>query len=234
MTDPIRINMTTERLRVESGVASLHHPTFIPSPTVATTNPSLWHNTILAVISTYTFFLFSLPDIDHLRRLLACPELPNLWKAITSIDFPEFYQFAGIRDNRTSNPYLDFTKGLASLERLGLTFHSAGLTTSVWHERERLVLENQGLIERSKELRVRRTAEVVAFYKLEDVFEMRETKLESLTLTLVDSELVGHFVKTGSVLALFGELEGYFKQGFESRGMSVEVRLVVCPLPYTG
>jgi hypothetical protein len=233
MSDPTSINMTSERLRVEAGTAPLHHPTFIPDPTIATSNTTLW-NTLLAKISTFTFLIFCLPDTDFFRALLSSPQLPNLWKAVTSISFPHFYQFAGIRDNRTSNPYLDFAKNLAHLSHLGLTFHTAGMTTSIWHERERISLENQGLVERSKELRVLRVAEVVAFYKLEDVFEMRGTKLERLTLTLVESELVAHWVKVGSARTPFQELERYFKEGFQSRGMRVEVEMVVCQVPYTG
>ncbi|KAF2439769.1 hypothetical protein P171DRAFT_435632 [Karstenula rhodostoma CBS 690.94] len=229
-----RINITAERLRVEALTQPLHHPSFIPDPTVATSNPSVWKNTILPTIATYTFELASLPDTDFFRSLLARPELPDLYKVITSLSFPQFYQFAGIRDNRTSNPYLDAAKSLPALEHLTLTFHTAGLTTSVHHERERIALENLGKVEESKELRVLRTKEVVAFYKLDDVFELKKSKLKKVTLVLVDSELVGHFVKKGRALEPFQELGEFFEEGFKKVKREVEVDLVLVPLAYTG
>ncbi|KAL1596408.1 hypothetical protein SLS60_009054 [Paraconiothyrium brasiliense] len=226
------VNVSQERDRVDQGIAPLHHPSFIPDPTVAVSNPPFWHNTILKQISLLTFVLSCLPDVEYFRRLLACNELPNLWKATTSVSFPYFYQFAGIRDNRTSNPYIDICKNLAYLEKLSLTFHTAGLTTFIWKEKERIALENQGLVEKSKVLRVMRASEVIAYYKLEDVFELK--KLSVLELKLINSELVDHFVKVGSVLTPFKELEGYFKERFARQGQKVQVDIDLLPVPYTG
>lgn len=231
---PTRVSITAERLRVEAGTQLLHAPSFIPDPSVAVSNPTRWKNTILPTIATYTFELASLLDVDFFRALLARPELPNLYKAITSVTFPRFYQFAGIRDNRTSNPYLDFVKALPALEHLSLTFHTAGITTSVHAEKERIALENQGKVEQSKELRVMRKNEVVAFYKLNDVFELKKTPLKKVTCVLVDSELVGHFVKKGHVLGTFQDLEWFFREGFKKVKREVEVDLILFPLPFTG
>ncbi|KAJ4352061.1 uncharacterized protein N0V89_007407 [Didymosphaeria variabile] len=227
-----KVNISQERDRVNQDIAPLHHPSFIPDPTVAISNPPFWRNTILRQISLLTFVLSCLPDVEYFRRLLACTELPNLWKAITSISFPYFYQFAGIRDNRTSNPYIDVCNGLIHLEKLSLTFHTAGLTTSVWKEKDRIALENQGLLEKSKELRVMRASEVIAHYKLEDVFELKV--LSVLELILINSELVGHFVKVGSVLTPLKDLQDYFKEGFSRQGRKVQVDMILLPVPYTG
>ncbi|KAF9732763.1 hypothetical protein PMIN06_007067 [Paraphaeosphaeria minitans] len=233
-TSPTSIIITAERLRVEAGTQLLHQPSFLPDPNVALSNPSDWENTVLPLIATYTFQLESLPDVDFMRALLSCPQLPNLHKAITSIAFPKFYQFAGIRDNRTSNPYLDFAKAMPNLEHLALTLHSAGLTCAGYTEKDRIALENQGWLEESKALKVLRRRDVVAFYKLDDVFELKKTKLKKLTCYLVDSELVDHFVKKGSVVQLLEELREYFEKDFRAVKHEVEVDRIVCSLPYTG
>ncbi|KAK7190436.1 hypothetical protein DPSP01_005332 [Paraphaeosphaeria sporulosa] len=231
---PTRIIITTERLRVSAGTQFLHQPSFIPDASVALSNPSRWKNVVLPLIATYTFQLGSLLDVDFTRALLACPQLPNFYKAITSVNFPQFYQFAGIRDNRTSNPYLDFVKAIPNLEHLALTFHSAGLTGSVYTEKDRIALENNGKVEESKELKVLKKKDVVAFYKLDDVFELKRTRISKVTCYLIDSELVGHFVKKGAALDVFEEFQDYFEKGFKKVKREIHVDLIVCPLPFTG
>lgn len=219
-----RVAITEERQRVEAGNQVLHLPSFVDSKV-------LWKDAMLPKIATYLFIINSLPDVNFMQLLFACPQLPSLITVITSISLPNFHWFSGIRDNIKSNPYLDFAKSLPNLEILSLGFHSAGMASSFHKERERIAMEHVEKVEESKKKKVMGVEEVVAFYKLEDLFALK--KIRKISLTLLDSELEAHFVKKGDVGELMGELREWVVEGFRKGGREVEVEVERTAVAYT-
>ena len=227
------INITQERERVDSGQATIAQPLFLGSNTsLVFSNIQYWRSVVLVQVSQMVFLIASVTDLHYFESLLfKCGAFPELYLAITSISLPGFHQFSGIRDNRFSNPYFDILKLLPNLRNLTLQFHNAGLTVAVHHERERIRLENLGLLEESKAMRVLSPNEVGRFYKLEDCFLLQG--LATLNLTCLDSELNAHFVRGAHPTQGMQHLQQWFQAGFARRGRKVQVSVCTTPVPYT-
>lgn len=226
------IDITKERELVEAGRGWLTQPSFISySTNVAFSNPAYWANAVLREISSYTFVLSCLPDTYFFENMMASKSLPGLCKAITSISYPNFHRFSGIRHNRTTNPYLDNVKKLTNLNTLSLGFHTADFTTSAWQERERIALELRGKVELSKKLRLKSEGEVIAFYKLDDIFQLRS--LEVIDLECFDSELIAHFTTGGHPTDPLFQIQSYLVSGFAAQGRKVKVNVSTTSVPYT-
>ncbi|KAJ4299667.1 hypothetical protein N0V90_004913 [Kalmusia sp. IMI 367209] len=228
------IKMSQERENVERGEASILQPTFMIDANLSM-DATDWVGQVLPEVSSLTFEIESLPDLEHFRKILASErELPQLWRAVRKVSFPKFYWFSGIMNNRTSNPYLDSIQDLLHLEVLSLTFHTAGLTGAIWRERERMQMEREQDIERSKELKAYPLREVVQRYKLDDIFKLKA--LTVLNLECIDTELVRHNVKasSGDPTMAFRDLGTFFKDGFRRlNGQVVQVKLTITPISYT-
>jgi hypothetical protein len=225
------VDITKERERVESGSGPLHQPSFLQcNSSVALSNPTYWTNVVLPEIAKFTFVIKGLPDCYFFRLLRTCPNLPFLHTAITSVNQPDFYHFSGMRETRTYNPYIDEMKELPNLSTVSLGFHTAALTESLWSEKYRLQLEEEGEVEKSKQLRVLSVRSIVEFYDLQILFTFEA--LKTLNLNCIDSEQVGYWSTVKPTEAMHG-LKQFFDEGFRARGKTVQVAVNVTRVPWT-
>lgn len=200
-------------------------PSFIHDPNLAQKDLNKWMTVVLPYVSSLIFMFESLTDVHFFRAIMASPNLPQLFRAVTKISFKGFYWFSGIAHNRTANPYLEICAGLPNLQELTLTFHTAGLTTSRWHERERIKMEATDL-EKSKELKVLRVTDVSGRYDLAALW--RCPGLQVLHLECLNSPIVAHFVKVGDPLGPFRDLVHFLSDGFRQYcGTQVQIDLKV-------
>lgn len=206
-------------------------PSFIRDHQLAFQDPVLYQQVVLPSVSELTFEISSLPDVQHFRAMLAAEsQMPQFWRAVTKVAFPGFYWFSGIAHNRTCNPYLEVVGNLPFLSELSLTFHTAGLTHSRYGERDRLKIEETD-IEKSKELKVTRVADVVRKYDLSSVFKC--TSLRILRLECFDSQIVDHFTGTVDQFSSFRELQYFFIDGFRQYcGREIQVCSKVIPIEW--
>lgn len=226
------VDVKMERERVESGTGSLSQPNFLSCPShVAITNPTYWNNVILSQISQLTFVVKSLSDNYHFSQLLSCEALPNLNTAITSVSQEGMYYFAGIGNNRVSNPYIDEVKRLPNLRALSLGFHTASLTETVWTESQATELQRNEDTEHLKERRVRHVQQIVDFYKLDDILEL--PALQVLNLECIDSEQVEHWTRGRRPIEAMNDIKRYFDNGFYVIGRRVQVNIFVTRVPWT-
>ena len=226
------ISVTQERELVESGRGQLHQPSFINCPTsFAFTRPTYWANAVLREMFKFTFIISCLPDTYFFMAMMASELLPGLFTAVSSVSYPNFHRFSGIRNNRTSNPYLENVKKLPNLNTLSLGFHTADLTKSAWQERERIALELRDEMELSKQLKLKSEHDIIAFYKLDDVFQL--ASLEVINLHCFDSELVAHFTTGGYPTDPLFALQSFLASGFANRGQDVKVNVSTTWVPYT-
>ncbi|KAF2676501.1 hypothetical protein K458DRAFT_279036, partial [Lentithecium fluviatile CBS 122367] len=216
---PAIINIRHERELPNSNPLT---PTFLPAP--KTFDAGTWFNAILPQLSQSLFILESVPDVQWLKQLLAADHLyPQAYRAITRAAFPNFHWFSGISHNRTQNPYVMAATALTNLRELHLTFHTAGLTTSVYGEKERMALEKKNL-EKSKEIKALRGTDVVKHYGLEALFACRE--LQVVDITCIDSDIVAYFCKASNPTNVTYEVAEYIKDGFRNYyGREVEVKV---------
>lgn len=225
------VDITKERERVESGSGPLHQPSFLQcNSSVAMSNPTYWKNVVLPEIAKFTFVIKCLPDCYFFRQLRTCPNLPFLHTAVTSVNQPDFYHFSGMRETRTYNPYIDEMKELPNLSNVSLGFHTAALTESLWSEKYRLQLEEDGEMEKSKQLRVLSVRSIVEFYDLQILFTFEA--LKTLNLNCIDSEQVGYWLAVKPTEAMDG-LKQFFDEGFRARGKTVQVAVNVTWVPWT-
>jgi hypothetical protein len=182
---------------------------------------------VLPQVSAAKFVLESGQDINWLKHMLSAEYIyPQFYRAITKVSFPGFHWFSGINHNRTENHFLTAAANFVNLRDLGLSFHTAGLTHSIFGEKQRMEIERTDL-EKSKELMPYKLIDVVDKYGLEALFHCKE--LVSMTLTCIDSDIVAHHVKHTNPVNLVHEIAGYFREGylkFYHRHITVNVVVV--------
>jgi hypothetical protein len=110
------------------------------------------------------------------------------------------------------NPNLDFLVSLPNVVEVTIHFHTAGLTASVWMERERLRMENAGDLQSSKRLKVLRLAEVIAKYDLNKLLACRNLRM--LNLVCLDSDRVRYHCSPTEPMSGFRELKNHFMVQF--------------------
>ncbi|KAF2787698.1 hypothetical protein K505DRAFT_209536, partial [Melanomma pulvis-pyrius CBS 109.77] len=157
--------------------------------------PQGYRTKTLPFVATLTFKITCVPDVNHLRKIIESPYLPELFAAITKVQFTGFHWFSGIAHNRTSNPNLLLCNILPHLQELTINFHTAGMTISAWSERDRIRMENEGNLRRSKQLKVLRMADVVRKYDLNRIFRCRNISL--VRLICWDSAIVRYHSQNG-------------------------------------
>jgi hypothetical protein len=196
-------------------------PNFIPNSTVMSFDHATWHTAILPQLAATTFIMESGADVQWLKQfLMAEHRFPQAYQVITKISFPNFHWFSGVSSNRTQNPYIVTAAHLNYLQELTLNFHTAGLTMSVFGEKERMQLEKQDL-PKSKELRPLAINDVVAKYGLDGLFMCGN--LHTIHLTCIDSDLVAYFCKISNPVSVVHDLADYIKEGFIRRHSKVVV-----------
>jgi hypothetical protein len=171
------------------------------------------------------FNITCVPDINWLMAILQSPAHPQLYMEVTKLEFSGFHWFSGIAHNRRVNPNLEFVASLPSAAEVTIHLHTAGLTVSVWNERERLRLEKQGFLERSKQLRVLSLRDVVQKYDFEKIFAC--CALRVLTFVVYDCSAVRYHCDQADPLAGFRQLQNWLMMGFlQGHGRRVDVHLV--------
>lgn len=180
-----------------------------------------YYNIVLPFLARKTFVLESSADINFFHTMLKSPNFPNAAYAIQRVSFPKMYWFSGIQNNRRMNPSLAFLASLPAVQEVSLVFHTAGLTTSAFAEKDRLRIEIQDL-ERSKSLKVIRMSDLVRHYGLGQLFACKT--LKTVHLVCYNSEMVAFWVGAGDPLSSFRDLIHWIQQGFaQTHGTRVEV-----------
>jgi len=217
------VNIRQERDRPGSNPLT---PTFIPNSMVASYDHATWFNSILPQLAATTFVMESGEDVQWLKQFLTADyRFPQAYRAITKVSFPNFHWFSGVSSNRTQNPYIVTAAHLNCLGEITLNFHTAGLTVSVFGEKERMQLEQQDL-RKSKELRPLAIRDVVAKYGLVGLFMC--TNLNTINLTCIDSDIVAYFCKTSNPTSVVHEIAEFIKDGFLRRqGKAVFVNVEI-------
>ncbi|KAF1999031.1 hypothetical protein P154DRAFT_535900 [Amniculicola lignicola CBS 123094] len=198
------INITTERNHFKTVIPPAYVlPTFLQHiPNALDT--VVYHNQTIPYLQAAIFVITCMPDLNYFRHLLGSPLLPNLWLAVSSIDFNGFHWFSGISKDRNINPYLAFASSLPNLTEIKLTFHTASFTVSAIPERERIRLENLGQFEESKALKALRGSDVIKFYGLPQVFHLQNLKV--VKMECIQSAMVSHFCRQGNPMTTWHEL----------------------------
>jgi hypothetical protein len=168
-------------------------------------------NIVLPYIASCTFEIASTLDINFMVAMLKSDSLPGMHKVVTKLAYPRFYWFSGVSNNRKSCPSLAFAASLPAVQELSITFHTAGLTTSAYNERERIRLEATDL-EKSKQLRVLRLDDVVKRYDLARIFDC--PRLTHVHLECINSEMVVFFARAADPLGPFRDLVHWIQRGY--------------------
>ena len=224
---------TSASTKVVSFVSERDDPSFNPArpafliglPTF-TEEPGKYFSITLPYVATLTFEITCQPDIHHFYKILRSTAHPHLFEVVTSLNFPNFYWFPGINFNFTLNPSLDLCAKLPKVTEVTLGFHTAGLTTSWYCERDRMHMEKAGMFERSKQLKVMRAEDALRRYGIPYLFGCRSVKV--VKLTCYDSALVRSHCGLQEPLKAFFDLRHYIISGFlDNIGGKVEVVLRV-------
>jgi hypothetical protein len=217
------INIREERERPDSNPLA---PAFISNAMgVATYNRATWFNVILPQISKAVFVMESVPDVLWIKNFLAAEaHFPQAYRAITKVQFPNFHWFSGLSHNRTSNPYIVAAAALTNLRELTLSLHTAGLTASIYGEKERMQLEKDDL-RKSKELKALPARSVAAKYGLGGLFNCKE--LRTIKLTCIDSDIVAYYCKASNPVSVVYDVKAYLEDGFRCNGKEVTVTVDV-------
>lgn len=185
-----------------------------------------YYKQVLPFVHKQRFVINTMADLNYFHRILHAPNHPNIWHAITNVSFPKMYWFSGVHHNRRVNPFMLFLEQLPAVEEVSFTFHTAGLTTSAYNERERMRIE-QADLEKSKQLRVIRLQDFTRHYDFGRLFAVR--KLRKVQLQCIDSEMVSFWVQNGDPMGLFRELVSWIKTGFQGkvgRDIAVDAKIV--------
>ena len=205
--------------RVNPG-ATPENPQFM-AKYASLTSAQNYYNIVLPHIAKLTFILENTPDVNFLHNWLNAAKYPQLRDAITKLAFPKLFWFSGIAGNRKTNPCLAFASSLPAVEEITLAFHTAGLTTSNWAERERLRIEAYD-VEKSKQLKVLRLQDVIKNYDLERIFRCKA--LKKVHLECYNSPMVQYFTRSSEPLSPFHDLQHWIQSGFmDFYGKNVEV-----------
>ena len=220
--NPTLVSFVTERVDT---AASPHAPAFLRNLPKANEDPQGYRAVTLNYAATVQFKITCVPDINWLMAILQSPAHPQLYMAVTKLEFSGFHWFSGIAHNRHVNPNLELVASLPSVAEVAIYLHTAGLTVSVWNERERLRLENQGFLERSKQLRVLSLRDVVQKYDLEKMLACGALRV--VTLVIYDCSTVRYHCGQADPLAGFCQLQNWLMMGFlQDQGRRVDVQLV--------
>ncbi|KAH3962336.1 hypothetical protein HBI38_181930 [Parastagonospora nodorum] len=216
---PITVSIASERERPGANVAS---PAFIHGFVVTPANYNLWSNVLLPHITLFTFEVSSSSDLHFLANMLSCRQLPLLHQAVTHVTFPGFYWFSGVAHNRRENPYFVLTKTLVGLQDISLRFHTAGITTSRFGERQMLAIEAVEP-ERAKERKVMRLDDVVDKYGLGGIFACPQ--LRRIRVEFIDCPRTRYFTRVGDAVLLLREIQMWLVTGCAQEGLNVLVEL---------
>jgi hypothetical protein len=157
----------------------------------------------------------SASDVQYLKVFLRAEQrFPHVQRAVTKVSFPKFYWFSGVNSNRSQNPYIVTAAHMSYLEEITLGFHTAGLTCSVFGEKERMKLELTDLV-KSKELRPLSCKDIVAKYGLLGLFAC--PRLQAVHLNCIDSDMVAYYCKTSNPTNVVHELAEWLKNEFKRR-----------------
>ncbi|KAF2703848.1 hypothetical protein K504DRAFT_519727 [Pleomassaria siparia CBS 279.74] len=204
-------------------------PRFLNGLPVYSEDPRGYQETTLPYVASLTFVITCGPDATFFKEVVQSDTFPGIDTAVLKLSFPNFHWFSGVINNRTNNPWLALCATLPNLEEVSLNFHTAGLTTSTWTERQRIRLETGGLMIQSKDLRCLRLADVVRKYDIDRLFQVRT--LRKVHLTCWDSQIVKFHVNNGDPLRCFRELESYIISGFYDIGSRVDAEMSVQSAP---
>jgi hypothetical protein len=178
----------------------------------------------LPQVSTMIFRLTCVPDLQRFMAILSSPAYPQLAHAIVNVELTGFHWFSGIAHNRRVNPSLELLASLPNVAEATIHLHSAGLTGSVWLERERLRMENAGDLAGSKRLKVLRLSEIVAKYDLNKIYAC--SALRVVNLVVFDSAEVRSHCNGMEPLSQFRLLRNWLMTGFLNvQGHRVDVYL---------
>lgn len=216
----MRVDITSER---EDVAALPDRPLFLHGVRYEPTEPRIWFEEFLPLLSKYTFVISSTADVTYSGSIFGSAALPHIYSAVTKVELPKFYWFSGVALNRHHNPYLRLCSNLPNLQELSLTFHTAGLTKPRWAEHQISPLE-QSQSEAVKERILLPLREVVLRYELDAVFAFGS--LRRLQLCYIESEMTAYFCKVGSPLDVLEEMNTYLGQGFAHRGLRVVLELL--------
>ncbi|KAF2014537.1 hypothetical protein BU24DRAFT_463318 [Aaosphaeria arxii CBS 175.79] len=170
---------------------------------------------VLPYLETVVLKMETLADMHYLIIILDTLGAVKSRKSVFKISFPGFFWFSGILHNRKENPMLAFATTLPNLKEMAITFHTAGLTASKYTERDRLLMEDDGYLEMSKQLRVLHLSELINRYGLQDLFRCRS--LEAVHLECIESDIVAYHVGEDDPTRPFYELVQYIRTVFKDR-----------------
>ncbi|KAF2636289.1 hypothetical protein P280DRAFT_483855 [Massarina eburnea CBS 473.64] len=215
------ISISAERARPG---AIPNRPSFIPATVLSQgmSEFAAWNRNVLSAMATRTFVISNGVDLEYFSAILSSPSMPGLYRAITSVCFDQFYWFSGVKENRMACPALVAAENLPGLQRLSLTFHTAGLTWSSYTERERMRIEEVDL-EQSKQLKPMPVEAVITKYDLAKVFNL--DSLKTLELKCINSNMVANYCTQANPMDVFWALRGYFNEGFVNQGRLIAIGL---------
>ncbi len=220
---PLKVDMAAERGRSD---ADPNKPSFLNGITFDANHPEQWQEIVLPHVEKLTFVVASSSDMHFAGAMLKSEQLPQLYLAVRKLELPGFYWFSGVQHNRLHNPNVQMAQHLGNLRELTFKMHTAGITTSAFGERQMIQLEREGL-ERSKERRCLRLADVVAKYELDGLFECR--CLRRICIQYIECEMTRHFCRVGNPVNILQGLQTRLIQGFARQGQQVMVELVRAP-----
>ncbi|CAO2654050.1 Nn.00g107830.m01.CDS01 [Neocucurbitaria sp. VM-36] len=217
---PITVDVASERQRPG---ANQNRPAFLNGVVFDPNNQDQWYKVVLPYVAGLTFNLESSSDVHFLGPVFASRDLPDLYTAVTKLEFPGFLWFSGLAHNRPHNPYWQMARHLPALRALSFKLHTQGVTTSAFGERQMLAIEAVDP-ERSKERKCMRPQDVVAYYELDALFELRS--LRRLRIEYIESSWTAHYTKNGNPVDVLQAIQAWLGQGFSHQGQAVQVDLV--------
>ena len=181
---PTTIRVADERQRQG---ANPHQPAFLAGIAFDPNNPRLWFENVLPYVEGLTFNVEGAAEANYMGPMLNSPHLPHLYAAVTKLDIPGFYWFAGAEPSRGHNPHMVLAKNLPKLRQIVFRMHTAGMTVSRWNEKEMIDYEKAGNLALAKERRALKLPKVVAKYELDSLLACRA--LQRVRVEYIECEM---------------------------------------------
>lgn len=210
MPGPRTVSIAAERAATN---ANADNPIFLRGLTFDLNNPDDWHNIVLPRIAEYVFTIESTVDIIFAGNIFQSGALPDLYQNVTKISFPGFHWFSGIGSNRRTNPYFMVAANLPGLEDVTFSLHTASLTMSIFGERMQVGMEREN-VDKSKESKVAKLEDVVAYFALDDLLKCRSLKYVGIEYH--ESSMTLHHTKNDNPVYLLQDLQSQIVSGFHS------------------
>ncbi|KAF2648412.1 hypothetical protein K491DRAFT_722582 [Lophiostoma macrostomum CBS 122681] len=191
-------------------------------------NFEIYKHVVLPIVARSVFVIASRVELEWFTAMLNCNHFPGLRNYITKVYFSGFYWFGGISYNIRRNPMIALLDEMPNVTELGLTFHTAGLTSSFHSERDRLSFENSQQFDKSKQLKVMRKDQVANRYGLQDLFQLRN--LQVLRLECIKSKMVAAYCRASDPLSVFNDVGNWLKQGYSNQNGDRQIVVTMTPL----